>query len=162
MNNDAILLFSDHVGRFYAKQYSFPPAVGRVLGYLLVCEPMEQSINDLAEALLTSRSAVAGAVKMLENYHAISRRRPAGSRVDLIAIAPRGWEQNGFDPTEYQEQAKLAREGLEILKVASPERREALEGLVALNDFLTERMPSLLKEWYVYRDNVLSKKNRRR
>lgn len=161
MNNDAALIFSDHLGRFYAKQYSFPPVVGRVLGYLLVCQPMEQSINDLAEALLTSRSAIAGAVKMLENYHAVNRVRPAGSRVDLISIAAQGWEQNGFDTAEYKAQGDLGREGLEILKNAPPERREALEGWVAMSDFLVERMPSLLQEWYEYRDNTLKKNTKK-
>jgi hypothetical protein len=37
--------------------------VGRLLGYLAICDPREQSIADLAEALLASHSAIAGAVK---------------------------------------------------------------------------------------------------
>ena len=63
MPNDAELTYADHVGRFYARRYAFPPMVGRLLGYLAVCDPSEQSIGDLAEALLASRSAIAGAVK---------------------------------------------------------------------------------------------------
>ena len=35
--------------------------VGRLLGYLPVCDPPEQSIGELADALLASRSAIAGA-----------------------------------------------------------------------------------------------------
>ena len=56
---DAELTFADHMGRFYARRYGFPPMVGRLLGYLSVCEPPEQSIGELAEALLASRSAIA-------------------------------------------------------------------------------------------------------
>jgi DNA-binding MarR family transcriptional regulator len=152
MNNDSILLFSDHVGRFYAKQYGFPPVVGRLMGYLLVCEPIEQSIGDIADALLTSRSAITGAVKMLETQRLINRSRPAGRRADLISIAPSGWEKTGFEVAEYQEQANLAREGLEILKDASPERRQALEEIYALCEFLVERMPRLLEEFQSYQD----------
>jgi len=158
MNNDDKLLFTEHVGRFYAKQYGFPPVVGRLLGYLLVCEPMEQSINDLASALLTSRSAIAGAVKMLEIYHAVNRSRPAGSRVDLISITSGGWERNGFETAEYEAQATLAQEGLEILKDASPERREALEGYQMLSEFLISYMSKMREEWYTYRDQMKSKK----
>lgn len=158
MNQDSKLIFADHVGRFYAKQYGFPPVVGRLLGYLLVCEPIEQSIGDLAEALLTSRSAITGAVKMLESYHAIERTRPAGSRADLIKISPTGIESS-FDPSEYREQARLAREGLEILKEASPERRQALEDNLSLHEFLSERLPQLLEEWHVYRSKGLGKKS---
>ena len=158
MDNDTILLFSDHVGRFYAKQYSFPPVVGRLLGYLLVCDPIEQTIGDITEALLTSRSAITGAVKMLETMHLVNRTRSAGSRVDMISIAPRGWEQSGFDPTEYQQQANLAREGLEVIKNASLERRQALEETRMLNEFLVERMPQLLEEWHSYRDARIKKR----
>ena len=41
------------------------PVVGRLLGYLAICDPRERSVQ-LAEALLASRSAIAGAVKTLE------------------------------------------------------------------------------------------------
>ena len=44
--------------------------VGRVLGYLLVCEPRDQSIAELSEALLASRSAITGALDVLERLHA--------------------------------------------------------------------------------------------
>lgn len=155
MNNDAKLIFADHVGRFYAKQYGFPPVTGRLIGYLAVCEPMEQSIADIADALLTSRSAITGAVKALETQKLIDRTRPAGSRSDLVALKSSGWEQNGFDVNEYQEQARLAHEGLELLKDASPERRRALEGMAALNEFLVEKIPELLQEWLAYYDKVL-------
>jgi ABC-2 type transport system permease protein len=54
---DAEITFADHMGRFYARRYAFPPMVGRLIGYLAVCDPPEQSIGDLADALLASRSA---------------------------------------------------------------------------------------------------------
>jgi DNA-binding transcriptional regulator GbsR (MarR family) len=81
---DAEITFADHMGRFYARRYGFPPMMGRLLGYLSVCDPPEQSIGELAEALLASRSAVAGAVKVLEATRAIRRSRAAGERVDRV------------------------------------------------------------------------------
>ena len=39
MPRDEEITFADHVGRFYAHRYGFPPMVGRVLGYLMVCQP---------------------------------------------------------------------------------------------------------------------------
>ena len=44
MPRDEQITFADHMGRHYARRYGFPPMAGRVLGYLLVCEPREQSI----------------------------------------------------------------------------------------------------------------------
>jgi MarR family len=115
MDRDKILIFVDHVGRFYAQRYGFSPVTGRLIGYLSVCEPMEQSINDIAEALLTSRSAISNAVKMLETQNLIHRLRPAGTRADLISLSPLNSKNMGFDPSEYRELASLAREGLGLL-----------------------------------------------
>ena len=59
--------------------------VGRVLGYLLVCEPRDQTIAELSEALLASRSAITGALNVLE-------RMPRS-----VALGPRGsgWTASG-------------------------------------------------------------------
>ena len=59
MPSDAEITFADHAGRLYARRYGMAPMVGRLLGYLMVCWPREQSIGELAEALLASRSAIA-------------------------------------------------------------------------------------------------------
>lgn len=150
MDRDKVLVFCDHLGRFYAERYGFPPVAGRLIGYLYVCEPAQQTINEIAETLLTSRSAINNAVKTLETQKLIRRSRPAGTRADLIGLNPLGRENLGFDPTEYQQMASLAREGVELLGNASPERRQALEVVISLNDFLAERLPQLYGEWNTY------------
>ena len=45
MPHDEEVTFADHVGRFYARRYGCPPMVGRVLGYLLVCDPKEEAYS---------------------------------------------------------------------------------------------------------------------
>jgi len=150
MNRDKVLTFADHVGRFYAQRYAFPPVTGRVIGYLAVCEPMQQTINEIADTLLTSRSAINNAMKQLEVQGLISRTRPAGSRSDLISFNPDAWKNSGFDPSEYIEMAALIREGLEILDNKPSTRREALESSVSLNEYLAERLPVIYKEFTAY------------
>lgn len=160
MNKDAMLIYADHAGRFYNRQYGFNPVAARLLGYLSVCDPMKQSINDLAEALLTSRSAINSAVTMLENMRLIQRSRPAGSRVDLVSIDLEGATgSKAFDSQEYKEQGRLAREGLELLKDASPERRQILEEVKILADFLVEEMPLLEEKWQKHHQQ-LQRKNK--
>jgi hypothetical protein len=60
---DAELTFADHAGRLYARRYGFAPMVGRLVGYLAICDPPEQSIAELADARLGGRRADKGAVK---------------------------------------------------------------------------------------------------
>ncbi|HSW91109.1 MAG TPA: helix-turn-helix domain-containing protein [Candidatus Saccharimonadales bacterium] len=160
MNIDKVLTYADHMGRSLAQRYGYPPVTGRVIGYLSVCEPAEQSINDISEALLSSRSAINNALKMLEAQKLIIRTRPAGTRADLVSLSPVIQENAGFEPDEYLETARLAREGLALLEDAPPERRQPLEAAASLGDFLAERLPQLYEEWKEYHNNALAAKNK--
>jgi DNA-binding transcriptional regulator GbsR (MarR family) len=152
--DDAELIFADHAGRFYARQYGFPPMAGRLLGYLIVCDPPQQTLAGLAEVLMASRSAITGAMKLLEAYQLVIRSRTAGERVDHFSIDPVRIEPKGFDATIHREQAELMREGLALLPDDSSIRRAVLEELAALADFLSERLPELADEWRVHRDKL--------
>jgi MarR family len=147
MPTDAELTFADHTGRFYARRYGFPPMVGRLLGYLAVCDPPDQSIAELAEALLASRSAIAGALSNMEATKVVQRSRAAGERMDRVWLDMNSPEATGMDITEYQELGALAREGLEVLADAPPQRQAVLLEMAAYADFLVEQMPRLQKEW---------------
>jgi DNA-binding MarR family transcriptional regulator len=149
---DAEITFADHAARLYARRYGMAPVVGRVLGYLMICDPREQSIAELAEALLASRSAITGAVKTLEQLGLVRRTRAAGERMDRVGINLTSQRAMGFDPTEYQEQAALAREGLAMLADAPLARKAVLLQMAAFADWLTARLPEWEKDWQAHRD----------
>jgi hypothetical protein len=71
-------------------------------------------------------------------------------------------QSHGFDVTEYQQLGDLAREGLEVLKDAPPERRESLEGMEALADWLVDRITTLQQEWEAHYEAVRASKQRSR
>jgi len=146
MPTDAEITFADHAGRLYARRYGMAPMVGRLLGYLAICDPREQSIAELAEALL------ANAVNSLDTLGLIRRSRAAGERMDRIHIDMNSPRSTGFDVTEYQEQADLAREGLALLADAPPERKAVLLQMAAFADFLVARLPELEKDWKAHRE----------
>jgi hypothetical protein len=143
---DAELVFIDEVGRHYQRHYAVPPMVGRVVGYLLVCEPSDQTAAEIAEALQASRSGVGTAVSMLETWGGIRRTRVLGERADRVGFSPVA-TQALESPAEYGALAALARHGLEVLKDAPPERRARLLELAAFAEFLLERLPALADEW---------------
>ncbi len=147
MPTDAELTFADHMGRFYARRYAFPPMVGRLIGYLAVCEPAAQSIGDLAESLLASRSAIANAVKVLETSHVVRRTRIAGERHDRVRLDMSSPEALGMDISEYRELGEMAREGLEVLSEAPASRRALLLEVAAYAEFLMEQVPRMEQEW---------------
>lgn len=127
---------------------------GRLLGYLLICQPAEQSIAELSEALLASRTAITGAVTLLMRYNVVRRTRSAGQRSDRVTLDPRALDPTGFAGATYQEQARLAREALDLLADGDTIRRSMIEEGAAFYDFLAERMPTLLTEWHARRDET--------
>ena len=156
MPKDAEITFADHMGRFYARRYSFPPMVGRLIGYLAVCDPPDPTIAELAEALLASRSAIAGAVKSLETLHVVQRSRGAGERMDRVRIDLTSARSMGMDVSEYEELRALAHEGLEVLQDAPVERRAVLLEMSAYADFLLEQMPKFEHEWEARRKALVA------
>jgi hypothetical protein len=147
MPTDAELTFADHMGRLYARRYGFPPMLGRLIGYLSVCDPPDQSINELADALLASRSAIAGAVKTAEAIRVLRRTRAAGERMDRVRIDLSSPHATGMDVSEYEELREMAHEGLEVLQDTPIERRAVLLEVSAFADFLLEQMPRMQQEW---------------
>src|SRR5258706_1264092 len=109
MPTDAEITFADHAGRFYARRYGMAPMVGRLLGYLAICDPREQSIAELAEALLASRSAIAGAVKTVDTLGLIRRSRAGGDRMDGILMDMTIARSAGFAVAECPQQGVRAR-----------------------------------------------------
>jgi len=156
MPTDEELTFADHMGRFYARRYAFPPMVGRLIGYLAVCDPTEQTISELAEALLASRSAITGAVQYLEAMHVLSRSRSAGERMDRVRLDMSSPQSRGMDISEYDELGQLAREGLEVLRDAPTERQALLLEMSAFADFLVEQIPILDQEWKARRAELVA------
>jgi biotin operon repressor len=149
---DEELIFADHAGRFYAREHGFPPMAGRLLGYLMVCDPPQQSIDELAETLMASRSAITSAVKLLEAAGLAVRTRRTGERVDRVSGNLDALEPRNFDSALFKEQSALFREGLALLDQATPQRRAPLAELLALAEFLGERLPQVLAEWRERRD----------
>jgi DNA-binding transcriptional regulator GbsR (MarR family) len=153
---DAEITFADHMGRYYARRFAFPPMVGRLIGYLAVCDPPEQSIGELAEALLASRSAITNAVKSLETMRLIRRTRVAGERMDRVRLDLTSPQALGLDTTEYEEMRELVSEGLEVVRDAPAERRAVLLEWSEFTEFVIEQVTRMREEWLQRRATLVA------
>lgn len=155
MPTDLQLAFADHLGRYYVQEMGFPPVAGRVIGYLVVCDPAAPTINELADALLASRSAITQAVVLLEGKGLARRFRQRGERLDRVEARLDAFTfEQELDSTSYIEQAALLRRGAALLPDDTSGRREALEEFAQLNDFLAEKLPLLKQEWVARRADL--------
>src|ERR1700693_2086954 len=65
-----------------------PPVAGRLWAWLLVCEPPEQSVEQIAHAIGASRGAISGAVRMLEPSGLVLRTKRRADRRDYWRTSP--------------------------------------------------------------------------
>ena len=152
--SEDLVRFADEIGLFY-EGFGLPRACGRVLGWLLVCEPDFQTAEDLTRALHVSRGAVSMATRMLVRNGMVERRTMPGDRRIYHGISPEAFvtifEQQGRTATRLR---KLADEGLALLEGESPERRRRLQEMRHLTAFYEREAPALLQRWYRERQNL--------
>jgi DNA-binding transcriptional regulator GbsR (MarR family) len=79
--------FVDHWSRILALE-GLPPVTGRMWAWLLVCEPADQTAEQIAHAIGASRGAISGAARMLEPSGLILRTKRRGDRHEYWRSAP--------------------------------------------------------------------------
>ncbi|MGH8875733.1 MAG: GbsR/MarR family transcriptional regulator [Stackebrandtia sp.] len=140
--------YADEIG-LYFESHGLPRIPGRILGWLLVCEPPHQSAEELAEALSVSRGSISMAVNSGIRSGFVVRHPVPGQRRTYYRLRP------GFWLNEASEKAKVARDwvksvdrGLDLLEDAPPERRRRLEEAREMYTFLAEQYARIETLWH--------------
>jgi MarR family len=142
----------EQIGLFYERAGG-ARMPGRVLGWLLICDPPQQSITEIAEALAVSKASVSTTARLLEQAELIEQIPVAGSRQHHYQIKAGGWTQIV--------QARMgmvafvrgvARQGLDLLADAPPQRRARLQDFYDFMTFVEEDFgEAFLQRWERYR-----------
>ncbi len=148
--NDKLWRFVDGAGTWTSKAYGLPQMTGRVLGWLLVCDPPEQTAAQLAEALEASKGSISTATNMLVRMKLVDRLHVRGERADRFRIRPGAWDDQVRDQGIGDVRALLAL-GLDALTGEPPARLARLEELDAFYAWWEARMPTLVEEWQQYK-----------
>ncbi len=132
----------------YFERVGLPRMMGRIIGYLLVSEPAQQSMQEIGEALQASKSSVSTALKALVGLRLVDQISIPGERRDYYRANSEMWIRS-FRSRMHQmtELRELAERGLELMADEAPERRKRLENMHATNQFLEQEFPKLLDRW---------------
>lgn len=140
-------LVVEEMALFY-EQAGLPRMAGRIIGWLMICEPSHQSLVELGEVLQASKGSISTMTRLLIQLGIIQRVSIPGDRRDYVAIPPgsstRMLAQNTGKIAAVRQ---IAARGLTALKGARPERLERLRELHDLYAFLEREMPLLLARW---------------
>jgi DNA-binding transcriptional regulator GbsR (MarR family) len=143
-----LVSFADEIGLLH-EELGLPRAWGRVLGWLLVCEPDDQSAEDLAAILHVSRGSVSMATRSLIRMGVVERQAKRGDRRTYYRIRPGTWaavfEQQIQSTTKMRQ---LAQQGLELLNNEPAPRRDRLRELHDFTKFYERECLALITRWH--------------
>lgn len=121
---------------------------GRIIGWLLICDPPHQKMGDLVEVLGASKSSVSVALRTLVTLYLIERMSIPGDRRDYYKVSSDMWNRS-FRARMYQltELRQLADRGIALLSDEDPLLRRRLELMRDHNAFMEQEFPNLLDKW---------------
>jgi DNA-binding transcriptional regulator GbsR (MarR family) len=154
--DDELWKFVDAAGVWMSTSYGMPRMVGRVFGWLLVCDPIEQTAAQLAEELDASKGSISGATGMLVRSGLVDRLHVRGERADRFRLRPGTWDEQLREERGSDQARAMLAQGLEALAGTPPTRRARLEELDAFYAWWQSRMPGLWKEWQQHKQTNMA------
>src|ERR1700722_12927927 len=83
----------ERVAAAFTQHFGLPPITGRILGWLLICDPPEQSAGEIAEAIGASRASLTTSMRLLTAGNLVRRRHRPGERTAYFRIDDDAWEK---------------------------------------------------------------------
>lgn len=139
--------FAEHIGRFLENK-GMTGAPGRVLGWLLVCQPAHQSAEELATGLQLSRGSVSMAVNSLQVAGAVERIKLPGKRATYYRMKPGFWLNEATSKAQLARQwSRLAEQGITELSQDPDFDAGRLEETRNVYEFLAEHYERIELSW---------------
>jgi MarR family len=143
--------FVDRLGLFF-ELLGGSRTMGRVYGWLLICDPPQQSLTQLADALSVSKASVSTVARQLQAGGMVERL-PSPNRQHLYRVTPGGFT------SVLDTQLSLMRPGIEaaefgmsVLGEDRPEQRERVEDFRDFCEFCTHAYrDQFMRMWTDYR-----------
>jgi DNA-binding transcriptional regulator GbsR (MarR family) len=137
--------FVEDIGLFFERM-GLTRMAGRVLGVLLISEPVAQSLTQISEALEASKSAISTATRLLVEAELIEQVPSPLPRRDYFRFKPGGWVLfMGQQMRLYKTLHQITERGLELMKAKSPDLRERLQEAHDLFSSLETEYPTWLE-----------------
>lgn len=145
--------YAEHVGRYWSDRGG-NRAQGKMLGWLLICDPAHQSSKQLQEVLHMSAGTVSTNARILEQIGFIERVTFPKDRATYYRMATDAWEYLLDEKrTGMVGLRKIADEGREVLAGAPPEQLKRIDQLAELMDFMDDEMAALAQRWHARKES---------
>jgi DNA-binding MarR family transcriptional regulator len=143
--------FVDRMGLFF-ETLGASRTMGRVYGWLMICDPPQQSLSELAAALLVSKASASTVARQLQEGGMIERL-PSAARQHRYRITPGGFTHVlNVQLTLMGSGIHAADFGLQLLGDDRAEQRERLQDFRDFCEFsISDYRDELMRRWEQYR-----------
>jgi DNA-binding transcriptional regulator GbsR (MarR family) len=139
--------FVDQMG-FIMEESGAPRLMGRLMGYLLVCDPPEQSSSDLVKALGVSKAAISTTTRDLLRGQIIEKVAQGSTREHSFRITTVGWVN--IMRARVAQMARfvaVANQGVSAMAEASSESRRRVEDFRDMYAYFEREFPAVIERW---------------
>ena len=151
--------FVEEMGQALAS-YGMTPMAGRMWGWLLICEPPEQTAAEIAEALHASRGAISGTARILAGAGMIRRTTRRGDRREYFSAPPEALDSFLENAGRiYRRFREMAERGLAATADRPPGSRRRLEELRDVFAFVEQEVPVLVDRFLSARTGTTGRRD---
>ena len=120
VEREQVLEWVERMAMFCAEEYGVPPIAGRILGWLMICDPPEQSAGEIAAVIGASKASLATNMRVLTDAKFVRRRTRPGERTNYYRVDDDAWEtvirRRVASLTEFRD---LAADGIDLAGAGS-------------------------------------------
>ena len=121
---------------------------GRAAGWLLVCEPPEQTFNQIADALQASKGSISSALKTLTTMQWVDKTTKPGNRRDFYTFRPAilpelTRQQTGM----YDNLTAMTQRGLALFEDPDGAQAARVRDMHEFFLWMAREMPAMLDRW---------------
>lgn len=142
-----IKMLIEKIGVFSEKS-GFPPAMGRIFGYLMVSDPPHKTFEEIQQYLQISKSAVSNALKFLMMKEIVDYITFPSDRKRYFRLNISGWSLQLKKKMEGQELfQEIIQEALAARSNKYPEFNQNLSEILEFHSFIQREIKSAIQKW---------------
>ena len=146
--------FVEEMGQFLAS-LGMTPMAGRMWGWLLICEPAEQTAAEIAEALKASRGAISGTARLLANAGLVRRSTRPGDRREYFSAPAEALDSMLMSAASlYRQMRQIAERGLAAIEDRPAESKLRLEEFRDVMGFVEVEVPRVIARFLADRSRA--------
>lgn len=131
-----------------------PRVAGKLLGWLLICEPAEQSAAQMGEALQASSGSISTNIRLLNQFGLVERVGVRGARRNYYRLRPDAWiSMMQAELSAADRWRSVADQGLEMLGDRDSDARQRLATMSRFFTFMHDELDAATGRYTAQKEN---------